>query len=93
MREVLRHLTETGPSSNGTAGGSPASRWKNSGSPEGVREVVGRRLSRLSGEANRVLRAGGGRRAEFELGHSEQPEGFDEENLLAALEEAPPPAS
>jgi tetratricopeptide (TPR) repeat protein len=55
--EVLRHLTETG------AVYQSEGRWTSDlgtigqlGLPESVREVIGRRLSRLSDDANRVLR-------------------------------------
>lgn len=53
--EILRHLIDTGAIDR-TGGG-----WAFRGSiedlhlPEGVREVIGRRLSRLSADANRIL--------------------------------------
>ncbi|MGH8972161.1 MAG: AAA family ATPase [Acidimicrobiia bacterium] len=56
VREVVRHLTETGAIQR------RAGRWttrlpvEELGIPESVRDVVGRRLSRLSDGANRTLR-------------------------------------
>src|SRR5205807_10274255 len=58
VREVLRHLAETGAIER--QGGRWATRLSGEevGIPEGVREVVGMRLARLSGGANRALRTG-----------------------------------
>ena len=62
VREVLRHLIETGTliqQDGRWVGTVPAGE---AGLPEGVRDVVGRRLSRLSEEANGVLRVAVGDR-------------------------------
>jgi hypothetical protein len=88
VREILRHLTETGgiEQRNG--------RWgtrlpvEELGIPEGVREVVGRRLSRLSGEAAGVLRVAAVAGTEFELSVVGAAGNLDEDALLSALEEA-----
>jgi tetratricopeptide (TPR) repeat protein len=53
-----------------------------------VRDVVGRRLSRLSGDANRALAVAAVAGQEFELAVVEQASNLDEEHLLAALDEA-----
>jgi predicted ATPase len=88
VREVIRHLTETG----GIA--QQAGRWVTSrsveelGIPEGVREVVGRRLSRLSAEANAALSVAAVIGTEFEIPVLQKSAGFDEEPLLTALDEA-----
>lgn len=88
LREVLRHLTETGGIAQ--RGG----RWSTTVDPdelmipEGVRDVVGRRLSRLSETANRVLADAAVIGVEFDLGLLAPVCGLDDDDLLAALEEA-----
>jgi predicted ATPase len=88
VREVLRHLAETGARER------QEGRWvtrlpiEELGIPEGVRDVVGRRLSLLSKEANRVLRVAAVVGPEFELAVLEAAEVLDEEGLLSAVEEA-----
>jgi class 3 adenylate cyclase len=78
VREMLRHLTETGALSWRHG------RWfmrlpvEELGIPEGVREVVGRRLSRLSAEANRVLRMAAVAGTEFGAFHVEEVGGVGE---------------
>jgi class 3 adenylate cyclase/tetratricopeptide (TPR) repeat protein len=79
VREVLRHLAESG------ATDLPVEEL---GIPEGVREVVGRRLARLSKETNTVLRLAAVVGAEFEVSVLQEAEDLDEEVLLSALEEA-----
>jgi class 3 adenylate cyclase/tetratricopeptide (TPR) repeat protein len=86
--EVLNHLSETG------AVDRLERRWtrrlpiEELGIPEGVREVVGRRLSRLSESANRVLSLAAVAGEEFELAVLEAAGDFENETLVAALEEA-----
>jgi class 3 adenylate cyclase/tetratricopeptide (TPR) repeat protein len=88
VREVLRHLTETGALEQ--QGG----RWgirlaiEDVGIPEGVREVVGRRLARLSPAANRLLEVGAVAGPEFELRVAQSVEGLAEDELVASFEEA-----
>jgi class 3 adenylate cyclase/tetratricopeptide (TPR) repeat protein len=79
VREVLRHLAETG------AANRPVEEL---GIPEGVREVVGRRLARLSRETNDVLRVASVVGTEFEVPVLQEAEQLDEEQMIAALEEA-----
>ena len=88
LREVLRHLAETG--AVGQRQGSWAARVPvdQLGIPEGVREVVGGRLARLSGEANQVLRVAAVVGQEFELGVVQAAGVLSEETLLSALDEA-----
>jgi class 3 adenylate cyclase len=72
--EVLRHFAETG-----SAGGVP----------EGVREVIGNRLSRLSGAANKVLAVAAAVGPEADLDLLERiPDAADTGAVLDALEEA-----
>jgi len=88
VREILRHLVETGAVDR--RGG----RWgirtglDGLGIPDGVREVVGRRLSRLSDEAVAVLRVGAVIGPEFDLPLLSAASGSDGEALLAVLDEA-----
>src|SRR5207237_1850548 len=53
--EVLRHLRESGALEERDGRWVLTAALDDLGIPEGVRDVVGRRLSRLSDEANRVL--------------------------------------
>jgi tetratricopeptide (TPR) repeat protein len=57
LEETLAHLVETGAIHRGADGRwtSPHTTIEDFGIPEGVREVIGRRLARLSDDCNRVL--------------------------------------
>jgi class 3 adenylate cyclase len=79
VREVLRHLAESGATQLPV---------DDLGIPEGVREVVGRRLARLSQGTNHVLRVASVVGTEFEVAVLQEAEHLDEEELLSALEEA-----
>ena len=87
VAEVLRHLVETG------AVAQEDGRWVTTteidalGIPEGVREVVGRRLSRLSGATNAVLGLASVVGLEFDPGVVRAAGGLDEDVLSVALEE------
>jgi tetratricopeptide (TPR) repeat protein len=65
----------------------PETRWSMS-LPQGVREVIGRRLDRLSGECNRVLTVAAVLGREFSLGVLEQAVGCPQDALLERLDEA-----
>ncbi len=88
VAEVIRHLSESG------AIGQRDGRWvinaavDDLGIPEGVRDVVGRRLSRLAEATNRVLATAAVVGLEFEPAVVERAAGVGEDELLAALEEA-----
>jgi len=88
VSEVLRHLVET------KAVEQRAGRWMLTsavdelGIPEGVRDVVGRRLSRLPHSTNRVLSVASAVGLEFEPAVVEQAGDVKGEDLLGALEEA-----
>ncbi|HKN90605.1 MAG TPA: AAA family ATPase, partial [Acidimicrobiia bacterium] len=79
VREVLRNLAESG------AVRRPGEQLE---IPEGVREVVGRRLARLSGNTNQVLRLAAVVGTEFEVPVLQEAEHLDEDELVSALEEA-----
>ena len=88
IEEVLRHLVESG------AFYRRDSRWVSDaksiaelGIPEGVRDVIGRRLSRLSETCNRALAAAAvvGREFEFEL--LAPMTGLSEDEIVQAVDE------
>ncbi len=58
------------------------------GIPEGIREVIGRRLSRLSEEANRLLTAASAFNGSFRFDIAASVIGLDETQALGALDEA-----
>jgi class 3 adenylate cyclase/tetratricopeptide (TPR) repeat protein len=86
--EIVRHLTETG-AIHQTDG-----RWAwqltvgELDLPEGVREVIGRRLARLSEETNRTLSIASVIGQEFTLDLVAAAGDLDEERVLEAVEEA-----
>ncbi|MET0420701.1 MAG: AAA family ATPase [Acidimicrobiia bacterium] len=86
--EVLRHLRETG------AIVEEAGRWTTHvdvteiGIPDGVREVIGRRLSRLSPQTNDVLQLAAVVGRNFALPVLDRLVDFDRDTLVAALDEA-----
>jgi tetratricopeptide (TPR) repeat protein len=89
IKEVLRHLLEEGRFVRG-----PDGRWTSDrpvadlGIPEGVREVIDRRLARLSAEANKFLSAASVFEGEIHLGVAATVGGLDEDAALDALDEA-----
>jgi class 3 adenylate cyclase len=88
VREVLRHLAETGAVEQREGGWTTRLPVDQLGIPEGVREAVGHRLSRLSGDTNHALRIAAVVGAEFELGVVQAAGDLGEEALLGAVEEA-----
>ena len=89
VREVLRYLVEEGLLRR--EGG----RWSPTGEepfvsriPEGLRDVIGKRLSRLSVECNRVLSVAAVFGREFRLDVLQRVAHLGEEELYGALEEA-----
>ena len=89
LREILRHLAETGSIEREETG-----RWRarrridQLGIPEGVKEVIGRRLTRLSDVANIALRSGSAEGREFRLDVLEAVTGLEADVLIDALDEA-----
>jgi predicted ATPase len=88
VAEVLRHLSETGGVQY------RGDRWvitapvEELGIPEGVRDVVGQRLSRLSEDANRALRVASVVGLEFDGTVVRAAGDFGEDALIAVLDEA-----
>jgi class 3 adenylate cyclase len=86
--EVIRHLVESGALRREDG------RWRATrplaelGIPEGVRDVIGRRLSRLSDTANEALRAASVIGREFELPELEAASRIARDALLDAIDEA-----
>jgi tetratricopeptide (TPR) repeat protein len=67
IREVVRHLREEGKLNRGADGRWAIDEPLNLGIREGVREVIGRRLSRMSDAANRLLSAASAFEAAFQF--------------------------
>jgi len=88
IREVLIHLAEEGKiyqqDGRWTANVSIAEM----GIPEGVRQVIGRRLSRLSENANRLLTAASGFNGPFRVGLAAGAAGLAEADALDAIDAA-----
>jgi hypothetical protein len=83
VREVLLHLIEDGA----------PDRWASTGVadlgiPEGVRETIGRRLSRLSDETNRLLAVASAFEAAFRLDDVAAVAGLADEVALDAVDQA-----
>jgi hypothetical protein len=85
---VFRHLTETGAIAQTEGRWEARGALEDLGIPESVRDVVGRRLSRLSDAANEALRVACVIGAEFDLAVLRTVVGGDEDTVLAAIEEA-----
>jgi tetratricopeptide (TPR) repeat protein len=88
VKEVLRHLAETGAIEQHEGAWTTHLSIDQLGIPEGVREAVGRRLSRLSGDTNHALRIAAVVGSEFDLRVVRAAGSIDEETVLAAIEEA-----
>jgi class 3 adenylate cyclase len=88
VREVLRHLTETGAIERRDGRWTTRLRVEDVGIPEGVREVIGRRLARLSGDANKALRVAAVVGTGFELPVVQAAGRLSDDVLLAVLDEA-----
>jgi len=93
IQEVLRYLVEEGEVVQ--RDGRWEGRWRTTGElapelslPEGLRDVIGKRLTRLSPECNRLLSIAAVIGREFDLAILETVAGAGEEAVLAGLEEA-----
>jgi class 3 adenylate cyclase len=86
--EVLRHLAETGALVRDDARWSTGLSVDELGIPEGVKDVVGRRLSRLSRSANEVLAWAAAVGLEFELSILAAASALESDALLAGLDES-----
>jgi class 3 adenylate cyclase len=88
VREVLRHLAETGAIERREGSWTTRLPVEELGIPEGIRDVVGRRLTRLSTDTHRALRVAAVVGSEFELGVVGAAGGISEAAVLDAVEEA-----
>jgi class 3 adenylate cyclase len=88
VTEVLRHLVETGAIERRQGRWVTTTAIEELGIPEGIRDVVGRRLSRLSDEANDVLAVAAVIGADFEVTVLSQAGGLSPQSIVAALDEA-----
>ena len=88
VREILRNLVETEVVRRQDGRWVAVRPVEELGIPEGVREVVGRRLTRLSEACNRVLRVAAVIGLEFDVQVLGTAADLDEERVLTGLDEA-----
>jgi len=89
IEEIVRHLVETGGLyRRGDQWAIGAARIEDLGIPEGIKEVIGRRLSRLSEACNAALSHGAVVGREFEFSVVAAMSGLDDDAMLGAIEEA-----
>jgi class 3 adenylate cyclase len=89
IEEIIRHLVETGAIYRSEGRWiSDAASVEEMAIPEGVREVIGRRLSRLSEPCNLALGNAAVLGREFDFAVLGRMSGLGEDELLAAVEEA-----
>jgi class 3 adenylate cyclase/tetratricopeptide (TPR) repeat protein len=88
VREILRHLTETEAIIQRDGRFVTRLAVEELGIPEGVREVVGRRVSRLSSTTNQVLRVAAVVGTEFELAVVGRAGDLSDDAVLTAVEDA-----
>jgi class 3 adenylate cyclase/tetratricopeptide (TPR) repeat protein len=88
VSEVLRHLVESGAIVQRDGRWTSDMTLEEVGIPEGIREVLGRRLSRLSENANKALAIGAVIGATFDLATIEAAGGPIGDELFDALDEA-----
>ena len=91
IREILLHLVESGAIHRQDGQWVADARSVDElGIPEGVRQVIGQRLSRLSDDANRLLTAASAFSGEFRFDIAASVAGLDEMAALDAVDEALP---
>ena len=89
IEEIIRHLIETGGLyRRGDQWAIGAQRIEDLGIPEGIKEVIGRRLSRLSEGCNVALSHGAVIGREWDFAVVGRMSGLDDDAMLAAVEEA-----
>jgi hypothetical protein len=88
IREVLLHLVEEGRLERAEGRWTSRLPIEELGIPEGVRQVIGRRLSRLSGDANRLLATASGFPGAFRFDVVARSAEVAEAPALDALDEA-----
>jgi class 3 adenylate cyclase len=87
VHEVLRHLVETGAVARHEGSWATRLPVEEMGIPEGVLDVVGRRLARLSPDTHQALRVAAVAGTEFELDVLQVAGSLDEDTILWILEE------
>src|SRR5439155_17462040 len=89
LREILRHLTETEAVVRDADGAyRPRRRIRDLGIPEGVKEVIGRRFTRLADETNATLRTASVMGRAFRADVVAHVIGASIDSILDALDEA-----
>ncbi|MGO9452458.1 MAG: ATP-binding protein [Candidatus Binataceae bacterium] len=88
IREVLLHLVEEGKILRKGQGWASKLSVEELGIPEGVRQVIGRRLLRLSTEANQLLSVASAFNGAFSFEVAAAAAGLDESVALGAIDEA-----
>jgi tetratricopeptide (TPR) repeat protein len=88
FRELLLHLFEEGKILRDGSGWSTSSRIEELGIPEGVRQVIGQRLLRLSEAANQLLSVGSAFNGAFSFEVAAAAAQLDEDAALGAIDEA-----
>ena len=88
LREVLMHLVEEGKILRDGQGWNSKLSVNELGIPEGVRQVIGRRMLRLSDDANKLLSVGSAFNGAFSFEVAMSAAELDEQAALAALDEA-----
>jgi tetratricopeptide (TPR) repeat protein len=88
IQEIVRHLMDEGLLARGAELAAGSVQIEDMRLPEGVRDVIGRRLGRLSEPCTNVLTAAAVVGREFGLDVLEQIAEVDEQRLVAVLEEA-----
>ena len=86
--ETLRHLAQSGELSAAAQPRALGSRLSDLGIPDGVRDVIGRRIGLLSQRTQAVLATASVSGRTFEFAVLEHMSGRDQDELLEALEEA-----
>jgi len=88
IREVLIHLADEGKIYQQDGRWTSKVSIAEMGIPEGVRQVIGRRLSRLPENSNRLLSAASGFNGPFRVGLAGDAAGLDEADALDAIDAA-----
>ncbi len=88
VTEVVRHLTESGAVAQRNGRWVLTTSVEALGIPQGVRDVVGRRLARLSEDTNRVLARASVVGSKFDAALVQVAGGFTEDAVLTAMEDA-----
>jgi DNA-binding SARP family transcriptional activator len=88
IEELLHHLVETGAIDPGARRWPAATAAEDLGVPEGVLQLLGRRLARLSAPATELLQVAAALGREFEFTLLSRMTGWDDAPVIEAVEEA-----